>query len=150
MSFTIKKEGKTAMARRIYVTEKDLQKLKKLLIDQQDNLRDQQQVDDLEHELARAQVVPEGKLPDDVITMNSRAVLRVDGAEDEVTLVYPGEADALTGLISVLSPIGTAILGYREGDRLEWRVPSGIAQVEVVRVLYQPEAAGKAAREDGR
>jgi regulator of nucleoside diphosphate kinase len=134
------------MARKIYVTEADFQKLRKLLIDQQDNLKDQQHVGDLERELDRAQVVPEGKLPGDVITMNSRALLRVDGAEDEVTLVYPGEADALSGLISVFSPIGTAILGYREGDKLEWSVPSGSAQVEVVKVLYQPEAAQKAAQ----
>jgi regulator of nucleoside diphosphate kinase len=134
------------MARKIYVTEADFLKLRKLLIDQQDNLKDQQHVGDLERELDRAKVVPEGKLPGDVITMNSRVLLRVDGAEDEVTLVYPGEADALSGLISVFSPIGTAILGYREGDKLEWNVPSGAAQVEVVKVLYQPEAAGKAAQ----
>jgi len=134
------------MARNIYMTEADHQKLNKLLIDQQDNLKDQQHVDDLERELLRAQVVPEGKLPGDVITMNSRVLLRVDGAEEKVELVYPGESDALSGRISVLSPIGTAILGYREGDRFTWRVPSGTAQVEVVKVLYQPEAAGKAAQ----
>ena len=134
------------MARRIYVTEADLQKLNKLLIDQEDNLRDQQHLDDLEQELVQAKVVPEGKLPGNVITMNTRVLLRVDGAEEEVTLVYPYEADALTGRISVLSPIGTAILGYREGDKLEWHVPSGTAQVEVIKVLFQPEAAEKAAR----
>jgi regulator of nucleoside diphosphate kinase len=134
------------MARRIYVTEADLQKLNKLLIDQEDNLRDRQHLDDLEQELVQAKVVPEGKLPGNVITMNTRVLLRVDGAEEEVTLVYPHEAGALTGRISVLSPIGTAILGYREGDKLEWHVPSGTAQVEVIKVLFQPEAAEKAAR----
>ena len=141
------------MARRIYVTESDLKKLGKLLIDQEDNARDEEHIRDLEQELMRAQVMSEQTLPADVITMNTRVLLRLDGAEEEeVTVVYPQEADALSGRISVLSPIGTAILGYREGDTIEWCVPSGTTRVEVVKVLFQPEAAQKAVhqRADGR
>jgi hypothetical protein len=72
-------------------------------------------------ELARAQIVAGGELPADVITMNTRVLLRVDGAEEEVSLVFPNEADVAQNRISVLSPIGTAILGYRTGDTFEWR-----------------------------
>ena len=131
------------MPRSIYVTEEDIQKLGKLVRDEEDNLKDQRHVRDLDEELARAQVVAAGALPTDVITMHSKVLIRVDGAEEEISLVYPDEADVVNNQISVLSPIGTAILGYREGDIVEWHVPGGTAQVEVVQVLFQPEAAAK-------
>jgi regulator of nucleoside diphosphate kinase len=131
------------MSRRIYVTEADIQKLKKLVDDEMDNTKDRKHVLDLGMELARAEVVAVDRLPDDVITMNSKVLLSVDGAEEEVWLVYPHEANVAENKISVLSPIGTAILGYRERDRFEWSVPGGTANVEVIKVIYQPEAAEK-------
>jgi regulator of nucleoside diphosphate kinase len=57
-------------------------------------------------------------------------------------LVFPGDADIDTGAISVLAPVGTAILGYAKGDVVEWTVPSGIRRISIEEVLYQPEAAG--------
>lgn len=131
------------MPRKIYITEADIQKLKKLVDDEADNTADKQHVLDLGMELARAQIVSADQLPGDVITMNSKVLLRIDGAQEEVSLVYPNEADVAANSISVLSPIGTAILGYREHDRFEWNVPSGTAKVEVLKVVYQPEAAEK-------
>jgi len=128
------------MSRKIYVTEADKQKLKKIIDDAIDDKN--KEFKELDAELARAEVVGINKLPADVITMNSRVLLLMDGIEEEISLVYPHEADVSQNMISVLSPVGIAILGYREGDTVEWRVPSGIIKVEVKKVLYQPEAAG--------
>jgi len=128
------------MSRKIYVTDVDKQKLKKIIDDVIDDKN--KEYKELDAELARAEVVGINQLPADVITMNSRVLLLLDGIEEEVSLVYPHEADVSQNMISVLSPVGIAILGYREGDTVEWRVPSGIIKVEVKKVLYQPEAAG--------
>lgn len=98
----------------------------------------------LEGELSRARVVPADKVPSDVITMNSIVSLRdLDSDEtEEMELVYPADADMAHGRISVLAPIGTAILGYRLGDVIEWRVPAGLRRLRVEEVLYQPEREG--------
>jgi regulator of nucleoside diphosphate kinase len=99
---------------------------------------------ELAGELARAQVVPSAQVPADVITMNSTVCL-VDlesGEEMTYTLVFPNEADIDQDKISVLAPIGTAMLGYRVGDTLEWKVPGGVSRLKVKQILYQPEANG--------
>lgn len=77
----------------------------------------------------------------DVVTMNSRAVLEMENAEVEVALVYPEDAQDSAGKLSVCSGIGTAILGYREGDAFDWRIPDRTCRIRIGRVLYQPEAA---------
>jgi regulator of nucleoside diphosphate kinase len=64
------------------------------------------------------------------------------GQEVVYTLVFPSEANFDDGKISVLAPIGTAMLGYREGSIIEWQVPSGLRRLKVEEILYQPEAAG--------
>ena len=98
----------------------------------------------LETELRRARVVPAGKVPKDVVRMNSVVHLRdLDEREvEEYELVYPAEADPARDRISVLAPIGTAILGYRVGDVIEWPVPAGRRRLRVEEVVYQPERAG--------
>ena len=97
----------------------------------------------LDAELQRAKAVPSGKVPSDVITMNSKAILSFDDGEDEeYTLVYPDEANLAENKLSVLSPVGTAILGYRAGDVVNWKVPEGSVTIRVKSVVYQPEAAG--------
>lgn len=98
----------------------------------------------LRGELQRAQTVRPSEVPPNVITMNSTVRLRdLDSGERETyTLVYPHEADASAGRISILAPIGTAMIGYRVGDTIEWPVPSGVARLKVEAVLYQPERAG--------
>lgn len=58
------------------------------------------------------------------------------------TLVFPSDADVEQGKISVLAPLGTAVLGFRRGDTFEWRMPSRVRRLQVEEVLYQPEAAG--------
>ena len=95
----------------------------------------------LEAELRRARVVRGDKVPPDVVTMNSVVRLRdLDSAvTEEYELVYPEDADIAIHRISVLAPIGTAILGYRPGDVIEWPVPSGRRRLRLEEVLYQPE-----------
>ena len=100
----------------------------------------------LKAEISRAKVVNAGRnLPPDVITMNSRAEL-LDlerGERMEFTLVFPVDADIEAGKISVLAPLGTAMLGYRVGDEFEWPVPYGLRRLKVERVYFQPEAVLK-------
>ena len=98
----------------------------------------------LEAELGRARVIPAGEVPADVVTMNSVVRLRdLDSDEMEVyELVYPTDTDMALNRISILAPIGTAILGYRLGDVIEWPVPAGLRRLRVEEVLYQPERAG--------
>ncbi len=64
------------------------------------------------------------------------------GETSEYTLVFPKDADIESGRISVMSPIGTAILGYSVGDAIEWTVPAGTRRIRIEAVPYQPEAAG--------
>lgn len=99
-------------------------------------------------ELRRARVVPRAEIPRDVVTMNSTVRLRdLETDEDETyTLVYPDEADIEANKISVLAPVGTALLGYRAGDHVEWPVPAGVARLRVEEVLFQPASARAAAR----
>ncbi|HZU34472.1 MAG TPA: nucleoside diphosphate kinase regulator [Gemmataceae bacterium] len=100
-------------------------------------------LDALAGELKRARIVPRADVPPDVITMNSVVRLRdlETGEIEEYELVYPAEADLAQGRISILAPVGTAILGYRLGDVIEWPVPAGLRRLRVEEVLYQPERA---------
>jgi len=96
----------------------------------------------LERELTRAEVVAPGHVPPDVITMNSRAELvDLESAERmEFTLVYPADANIDEGKISVLAPLGAAMIGYRVGDEFTWFVPYGERRLRVTAVRFQPEA----------
>jgi regulator of nucleoside diphosphate kinase len=96
---------------------------------------------ELEHEIERAIVVDPWNVAEDVVTMNSKALLHVDGEERELALVYPEDADS-AGKLSVFSDLGTAILGYRAGDAFNWRLPHRTCHIRIGEVLYQPEAAG--------
>lgn len=135
--------------RKIFITEFDKKRLDDLIEaanegdeDIRDDLRD------LAKELDRASVVESTKVPADVVTMNSTVVLHdVDSSEEETyTLVFPREANGESGKISILAPIGTAILGYRVGRVVEWPVPAGVRRIRIEKILYQPEAAGDFSR----
>ena len=125
----------------IYITEADMKRLRPL-IEGVKNSRDD--LRGLQAELAHARVVTPADVPPDVITMNSKARLRdLDTGEEMVfTLVFPGNASIEHDRISVVAPIGTAMLGHRVGDEFEWEVPAGSVRLRVEEVLYQPEAAG--------
>jgi regulator of nucleoside diphosphate kinase len=106
------------------------------------NGRARDEITALRSELARAEIVAPDKVPPDVITMNSRAqLLDLDTNERmEFTLVFPAQADIEEGKISILAPLGTAMLGYRVGDEFEWAVPYGYRRLRVMQIEFQPEA----------
>jgi regulator of nucleoside diphosphate kinase len=94
--------------------------------------------------LRSAVVVPPDRMPADVVTMRSRLVLKdvESGRHREVVLVYPDEERAHDGHVSVLSPMGVALLGLSESALVRWTLPSGrTAVLRVESVQYQPEAA---------
>jgi regulator of nucleoside diphosphate kinase len=98
----------------------------------------------LQREVERAHIVAPETVGRRVVTMQSR-VLLVDvdtGESSTFVLVFPEHADFRAGRLSVLAPVGMAILGYREGDVVEWEVPAGVRRIRIKKVLYQPEAAG--------
>jgi len=128
--------------RAIIITAEDHQHLESLV--NSDVLRlvsGSDRIDELQVELSRAQIVPKDQVPADVVTMNSTILLRdLDTNETDIyTLVYPDRADIANQRLSVLAPIGTAILGYRVGDDFRWRVPAGWRRLRVEQVIFQPE-----------
>jgi regulator of nucleoside diphosphate kinase len=129
----------------IYITKPDYQRLSGLIeITRERNGVDREYLDKLEAELDRAEIVDPKCIPADVITMRSKVRLKdlVSGEANTYSLVFPTEANFSEGKISILAPIGTAILGYKRGDTIEWPVPSGVRRLKVDEILYQPEAAG--------
>lgn len=100
--------------------------------------------DDLLIELERAEIILPELMPDNVVTMDSRVKFNISSSEKEftLTLVYPGEHNRnnIVNKISILTPVGKALLGLREGDEIEWpNQIEGIVLVKVVEVIYQPE-----------
>lgn len=129
----------------IYLTQSDLDRLTDLL-EAYAAGSGGRRFDSLEKELARAIVVPREQIPDDVVTMNSRVIFQdeTSGERREVTLVYPAQADINAGRISILVPVGTALLGLRVEQSIDWELPSGQKRrYRIIGVPYQPEAAGQ-------
>lgn len=92
-------------------------------------------------ELERAKVVADTKLPDDVARMGSRIVYATDGAAEQVvTLVYPADADIAEGKISVMTPIGTALIGLKAGQSITWRNRADKRQKLTVVSVDTPQA----------
>jgi regulator of nucleoside diphosphate kinase len=134
-----------ASHRNIVITQPDRDRLVELIARfAEENQGDHRYLADLRRELDRATVVDSHEVLADVITMNSTARLRDLDTDEilEITLVYPNDADTDEQRVSVLAPIGTAIIGYRTGDEVEWPIPAGTIHLKVEEVLYQPERAG--------
>jgi regulator of nucleoside diphosphate kinase len=98
----------------------------------------------LKDELARRKVVASNEVSRGIVTMHSRVqVLDVKSGESETyTLVYPDEADIDEGKLSILAPLGTALLGTRIGQTIKFEAPAGTRKLRIEKILYQPEAAG--------
>jgi regulator of nucleoside diphosphate kinase len=130
----------------IYITKPDHERLTKLIEIAREREGDgnREYLDRLEEELERAEVVEQKDIPPSVITMRSTVSLKdLDTGEEMIYwLVFPTEANYDEGKISVLAPVGTALLGYRRGDVIKWEVPSGVRRLKVEKVLYQPESKG--------
>jgi regulator of nucleoside diphosphate kinase len=131
---------------KIYISEFDLKRLKGLIkfAEERWDKRVLKDLEELDEELDRAEIFKPEEIPTNVITMNSTfRLIDLDSGEDFVyTLVFPAKADSGNGKISILAPVGTAVLGYRVGDTVEWNVPAGLKKLWVKEIVYQPEAAG--------
>jgi len=129
----------------IYITNSDMKRLKELVkVAREFDKEDERYLKELEDELDTGKIVKSKDIPNDVITMNSKVRLRDVDTQKEMVywLVFPDDADPDQDKISILAPIGTALLGYKVGDIIEWKVPAGIVKLKVEEILYQPEAAG--------
>lgn len=117
----------------LFISERDYQSLLPL-IEKYDNAA----AEALDNELGRAKIVRNTELPDDVVAMDSRVTfIDLDTAEEStVDLVYPANADIEKMKISILSPVGTALIGLRVGGKIDWPLPSGkIRHLQVVAVI---------------
>ncbi len=100
---------------------------------------------ELEEEIARAHVVEPAQVPPTVVTMNSSVRFKVESSDTtfSLTLVYPSAADGSNDTISILAPVGSALLGLNEGDEIAWPAPGGgMINVKIIEVTYQPERSG--------
>jgi regulator of nucleoside diphosphate kinase len=140
---SIKKGAYCMDARIIVITKTDQMRLLQLL-DNPVLMRERGAMRDLVTELNRARIVSPREIPADIVTMRSRVRIKdcTTNEESVLTLVFPNEANLDDGKISILAPIGIALLGYRAGDRVEWTVPAGPRSIEILEIMYQPEAAG--------
>jgi regulator of nucleoside diphosphate kinase len=133
----------TSTSNAIVLTDFDHRRLRGLI----DVLRergDDPTLDVLELELELAAVVDPKEIPPDVVTMNSTVeILDLDSKERRsITLVFPGTASVGVGRVSVLAPIGAALLGAHVGEEVTWPSPKGTRRARVETITYQPEAAG--------
>lgn len=132
----------------IVITETDYARLRRLIdSSRRCTQRDAEHLDALEQELERATIAKAAEVPHDLVTMNSRVRVKDldSGHVFTYQIVFPMDADVAKNRISVLAPIGKALLGYGAGSTVESEVPSGMRRLRILDVEYQPEAAGLAA-----
>ncbi len=114
------------MPKKIYITEKDMDRLNSILI----NIKDSPAVRKLQDELDRATILKSEDIPPDVVTMNSQVQFKTleTGDTSEITIVYPPNADSSKARVSILAPVGAALIGLRVGDKIEWTLPTGLVR----------------------
>lgn len=124
----------------ILITEKDLLRIRNVL-----SYQKSEDFENLDLELDRAKVISDAEVPADLVTMNSKIKFLNIHEQKElvITIVYPSEADFSQGKISVLASLGSALLGLRVGQEINWMFPDGKTRtLKILEVLYQPEANG--------
>ena len=134
---------RTDMMPEIQITRANRQRLNQILADHAP-IRSWRAVEFLVRELTRAAIVDDDITPADVVTMRSRVRFREEGSEatEMVTLAYPGESGLYEDAMSVLTPLGAALLGLSEGQSISYPRPDGrMRTITVVEIRYQPEAA---------
>lgn len=134
------------MRKQIVLTEHDHQRLSQIL-DLDHSFGDQKSgncLKQLNQDLENAKIVASSEIPSDIITMNSKIVLRDEGdkSTEEWILCFPQSADIYENKISVLSPMGIELLGSKKDDIIEWDTPRGRSRAKVESIAYQPEASG--------
>ena len=125
------------MEARIVMSRQDASRLRSLVASEKSRRgQDREHLADLEHELDRANVVEGEMLPGDRVAVNSTVRVRDldSGTAHDYTLVWPSHANAAQRRISVLAPMGTALLGCRAGDRFEWQMPGGLVRLLIEEV----------------
>ncbi len=135
------------MVKQIHITAQDKERLLDCLAELQETAdeRELPHIEYLDKELSRAAIIADpAATPNDVITMRSQVKLRNLGNESQIecTLVYPSECAPEEGRVSVLAPLGAAMLGYKVGDTFEVALPKGTTQYRVEKIMYQPELSG--------
>ncbi|MGB7160118.1 MAG: nucleoside diphosphate kinase regulator [Tepidisphaeraceae bacterium] len=130
--------------REIIITEKDFDRLRGVVDSPRYRATHAMLLMALKDELERGTIVAAGQVPKRVVTMHSQVRIRDLKADESetYTLVYPEEADINDGKLSVLAPLGTALLGTRVGQVVKFDAPAGQRRLKIERILYQPEAAG--------
>jgi regulator of nucleoside diphosphate kinase len=128
----------------LVISSFDKQRLMRLLSSADTSSEVRAELEDLTHEIERGAEVQPQDIPPDVVTMNScvRVTDLEAGTSHTYTIVFPAEADYEKGKISILAPLGTALLGFRVGDVVNWHMPGGTRQLRIDALIYQPEAAG--------
>ncbi|HYP75239.1 MAG TPA: nucleoside diphosphate kinase regulator [Polyangiaceae bacterium] len=127
------------------MTDFDLRRLDALFERMRLHLKPPATLTKLERELERAAVVKPSEVPGTIVTMNSEVeVVDLDTGERRcLTLVFPSMAAIESGRVSVLAPLGTALLGSHQGAEVTWQSPRGLRRMRVEGIVYQPEAAGR-------
>jgi len=149
MSTAVAATAEAATRTPIVVTRTDAARLRELLAARTSAAHDQAHLQELADELERARIAEPDEVPHDVITIHTRIRVLdlVSGERRDLTLVLPHESDPGAGRISVLAPLGTALLGYRAGNEVEWQMPGGLRRLRVESVQPPVEAPSSPARE---
>jgi len=130
--------------RSIFITGRNMKRLQGLIdVASPASEIDLENFERLEEELYRANIVEPENIPLDVVTINSKVRLRKIDSDLGIIiiLVFPSDANLSEHKISILSPIGSAVIGRQTGDIIEWKAPGGIKRAKIEKMLYQPEAA---------
>lgn len=131
--------------KKIKITELDYIRLSKILhLARGKNDTDIKNLDELAIEINRAEKIDSKKISHNVITMNSVIKLLNEETKNQIIIkiVYPEEADFKKGFVSILSPLGTALLGYEKGDQVLFNAPKGKVKISILDIKYQPESNG--------
>ncbi len=134
----------TVMERKMVITINDYQRLLGLIEFASLTGKMPDIISNLYNGLVNAKMLPQTNISSDVVTMNSRILLKdiLNEREADVTITYPQDADNRERKISVFSSIGVALLGRKVGDIVSWSTPKGMGEFEILEVIYQPEAVG--------
>lgn len=135
---------RTTSRNELLITEADFDRLRHLVESPRFRVTHAMLIPTLREGLERCRVVEPGRVPKGVVTMHSKVSVRDLKADEPetYTLVFPDDADINAGKLSVLAPLGTALLGARAGQVVEFAAPGGTRRLKVEKILYQPEASG--------